>query len=379
MHSLSHIQRFLKPVTQNGLLRKHIRAFDADKYQKTFKTHDLFVHLMYGQLSQSTSLRILEARFNSHPTHHYHLNTRPVHRSTLSDALQKRSIAPFLALAQDLSQQHARKIRKESQDILALLDSTTIALNPKLFAFVRSTSHNQGLKLHLLIDAKQQQPLYFDFSPGTTNDIKNAQTMPIEAGYHYVFDRGYCDHHWWQHIQAQGATFTTRLRKGTRYQLLEEEALDPAHPHILHDQTIRLDNAPDMLLRRIVVQRDNHKPPLEIVSNRLQDAAHTLADTYKARWGVELLFKWLKQHLNLRSFLGRSENAVKLQILAAIVTWFLLNIYKETHRVKGSLHQIYAFFSANLFVREETEYFIYRERRRREKKLLQKQGCLSGI
>ena len=93
--------------------------------------------------------------------------------------------------------------------------------------------------------------------------------MPIEAGYHYVFDRGYCDYQWWQHIQAQKATFTTRLRKGARYKIVEEKALNPDHPHIFHDQIIRLDKAPDMLLRRIVVARENGKPPLEITSNRL--------------------------------------------------------------------------------------------------------------
>lgn len=377
MHSLSQFQSLLKPITQSGQFTRYVRASNADKHQKTLKTHDLLIHLLFAQISKSTSLRILEERFNSHPTHHYHLNTRPVRRSTLSDALQKRDIAPFIALAGEFSAHHARKIRTESQDILALLDSTTIALNPDLFTFARSNSHNQGLKLHLLIDAKQQQPLYFDFSSSTSNDIQNARHMPIETGYHYVFDRGYCDYRWWQHIHRQGASFTTRLRKGTRYQIIEEKALDAQHPHILEDQTIRLHKAPDMLLRRIVVKRD-HKAPLELVSNRLQDAAHSLAEAYKARWGIELLFKWVKQHLNLKNFLGRSANAVKLQILAALIVWFLLNIYKERHGLTDSLHLLFARLSGSLFTRTATPYCVYRKRRREREERLQKQSDWLG-
>lgn len=372
MHSLSQFQTLLKPITQNGPFARHVRAHHADKYHKTLKTQDLLIHLLFAQLSKSTSLRILEERFNSHPTHHYHLNTRPIRRSTLSDALQKRSIAPFIDLVAELSAHHARKIRKESQNILALLDATTIALNPKLFTFAHSNSHNQGIKLHLLIDAKEQQPLYFDFSASTSNDIQNAQHMPIEAGYHYVFDRGYCDYRWWQHLHRQNASFTTRLRKGSRYQLESEQALDPQHPHILQDQTIRLDKAPGILLRRIVVAREDGKP-LVIVSNRLQDDAHTLAQVYKARWGIELLFKWLKQHLNLQSFLGRSENAVKLQILAALIVWFLLNLYKERHGLSDSLHLLFARLSGSLFTRTATQYCIYRKRRRRQEECSRKQ------
>lgn len=372
MHSLSQFQSLLKPITQSGQFTRYVRTSNADKHQKTLKTHDLLIHLLFAQISKSTSLRILEERFNSHPTHHYHLNTRPVRRSTLSDALQKRDIAPFIALAGEFSAHHARKIRKESQDILALLDSTTIALNPDLFAFARSHSHNQGLKLHLLIDAKQQQPLYFDFSPGTANDIQNARHMPIEAGYHYVFDRGYCDYRWWQHIHQQNASFTTRLRKGSRYQIVEEKLLDPNQPHILQDQSIRLAKSPDMLLRRIVVARE-HSTPLVLVSNRLQDSAHTLAEAYKARWGIELLFKWVKQHLNLKNFLGRSANAVKLQILAALLVWFLLNIYKERHGLTDSLHLLFARLSGSLFTRTATQYGAYRKRRREWEERLQKQ------
>lgn len=373
MYSQSQFQTLLKPISHNGQFAHLTRNLSADKYKKTLKTRDLLIQLIFAQLSKSTSLRTLEARFNSHPNHLYHLNTRPIRRASLADALQSRSSAPFIALAQALSAHHARKIRRESKEMLALSDSTSIALNPKLPTFAHSTSRNQGIKLHLLIDAKRQLPLYFDFSPTTTADITGAQHMPIEAGYHYVFDRGYCDYGWWQRIQKQGATFTARLRKASVYHVEKENEPDPNHPHILTDQTIRLHQAPELLLRRIAVKREGELPPV-IVSNRLQDGEPQPAAAYKARRGIELLFKWMKQHLNLQSFPGRSENAVRLQILSALIVWFLLNIYRDMHNLSASLHLIFARLSCSLFMREDTHYLTRQKRRRRAQECPKKQS-----
>ena len=378
MYSLSQFQNLLKPITQQGQFQPHVQRHDADKYQKSEKTHDLLVHLLFAQFSQSTSLRVLVQRFNAHANHHYHLNVRDIRRSTLADALATRTTAPFMDFVRTLCAHHARQIRKDSHDILTLLDSTSIALNPDIFRFAHSNSHNCGIKLHLLSDAKTQLPLYVDLTPSTVNDIKNAQTMPLHAGYHYVFDRGYCDYRWWQEIDAQNATFTTRLRKGARYQIVAEQPCDPAHPHLRKDQHIRLEQVPEMRLRRIEIAREGRQP-LIIVSNRLHDSAQMLGEAYQARWGIELLFKWVKQHLNLKKFLGHSENAVKLQILSALIAWFLLNTYRKAHAIGESLHLLFMQLSTSLFMRLETDYTRYRKRRRRTEERMQKQSTLPGV
>lgn len=378
MYSLSQFQKLLKPIIQQGQFQPHVQRHDADKYQKSEKTHDLLVHLLFAQFSQSSSLRVLAQRFNAHASHHYHLNVRDIRRSTLADALATRSIAPFVDFVRELCTHHARQIRKDSGDILTLLDSTSIALNPDIFRFAHSNSHNCGIKLHLLSDANTQLPLYVDLTPSTVNDITNAQAMPLHAGYHYIFDRGYCDYHWWQEIDAHHATFTTRLRKGARYQCIAEQPCDLTQPHILKDQHIRLEQMPDILLRRIEIAREGRQP-LVIVSNRLCDSAQALGEAYRARWGIELLFKWIKQHLNLKVFLGHSENAVKLQILSALIAWFLLHTYRQTHAIKESLHIIFMQLGTSLFMRMETDYHRYRNRRRRIEERLQKQNTLPGI
>lgn len=346
----------------------------ADKYSKGFTSWNLLVAMVYAQLSGTRSLRTLEASFNSQPvSHRRKLGLNTLHRSTLADALAKRSTAPFSEMAQFLMSGVTARIRREGKKLLYLLDSTAITLKGLGFdnwTQTTKTSRTQGIKWHVLTG--MGAPVHYRITPANVNDITEATKFPIEAGATYVFDKGYCDYTWWNHISNSQAKFVTRFKRNANLRIVKQRPRPKTvEKIILADEVVQFANKHPgggrknpyrQPLRRITVARPGNTP-LILSTNDLRSKAIVIAEHYKQRWGIELFFKWVKQHLQIKSFLGRSATAVCFQILAALITHLLLILYRDAVQSSQSLWILLTELRATLFQYSATFSLLRRRRK----------------
>jgi IS4 transposase len=367
------MQHILKALPR-GAFDRIVNSHQAEKHSKGFGCWDQLVAMVYAQLSGASSLRVLETGFNSQSTHHYHLGTAPIRRSTLSDANVKRKAEVFSETAQLLMSQAKRSLRRECEELLYLLDSTSITLKGRGFDTWTSgngTRNTQGIKLHILYAGNEEIPIHQSFTAPNINDIDEGVKLKIEAGAVYVFDKGYCDYNWWNQINAQKAFFVTRFKRNAA---LKVESVLPIPTEdadaILKDEIVRFANLHPRggrknhyqeSLRRVTIARHGNDP-LVLATNDLDCSATVIAQRYKERWGIELFFKWIKQHLRIKNFLGRNENSVRIQILTALITYLLLALYRKAQNYAGSLWILLAEVRATLFQRPAIEAERYRRR-----------------
>jgi putative transposase len=376
MSRITTFRELLKGLPR-GTFDKLVKKHNADKYCKRFGHWDHLVAMLYAQLSGITGLRPLETGFNSQLAHHHHLGTRCIRRATLADANEKRSDTVFSETAAWLMGQVSGQLRKDSQQLMYLLDSTSITLKGREFdrwTLQNQTRNTQGIKLHLLINAHAQTPAWHNISAANVNDVERARDVPIELGALYVFDKGYTDYNWWHQIDTAGATFVTRFKRNAGLKIEQARAIpDAAVGIVLSDHIVRFKhkhqggkrvNSYDRPLRCITIARPDKPTPMVLATNDLISPALDIAQRYKERWGIELFFKWIKQHLKIKQFLGRSENAVRIQILTALISYLLVAIYKQTHGIKRSLWDCLCLVRATIFQRIATEFSRYRQRRR---------------
>jgi len=274
-----------------------------------------------------------------------------------------------------------RDVRRQVAEALCLLDSSSMTLKGRGFdtwTLPSRTRNTQGVKLHLLFEAHTASPLACSITAANVNDRDEGVRLQIEPGAIYVFDKGYCDYNWWHSIDKAGATFVTRFKKNARLSLVEERALADEEGKILKDEIVRLSNPNPgggrknsyrTPLRRVTVARPDKETPLILATNDLDSPASVIAERYKARWQIELFFKWVKQHLNIKSFLGRNENAVRIQILTAMISYALLLIHRTASRFKGSLWMLLAELRPNLFTRPRTQAVMRRRREEQQREI----------
>lgn len=387
MYRLSHFQALMKGLPR-GVFDRLVKQHQGDRYSKGFRCWDLLVAMVFAQLSGTSSLRQLEAAFNAQNAHHYHLGTRALRRSTLSDACRTKSIAIFEETVLLLMAQVGRKLRRESEELLYLLDSTPIPLSGPGFEWIegRSTRRTRGLKLHLLFDAHTQAPISQSITPANVNDVCEGRQLEISPGATYVFDKGYCDYQWWARINRQNAFFVTRFKRNARLTVIEQREIPEAdREQILADEFVLLSNPNPgggrcrkpypQPLRRIWVQREGQEP-LVLATNDLQRPAAEIAAHYKDRWQIELFFKWIKQHLRIKQYLGRSENAVRIQILCVLIAYLLLALYRQKTGSQASLWLFLGSIRPALFQRPEVEAAVAARRRRERETRARIQGSL---
>jgi IS4 transposase len=316
-----------------------------------------FVALLYGQLSGAQSLRELVASWASHGNLFYHLGAKKVQRSTLSDANRVRPAALFAAIFELLAPRLTRALAGEAHDLLRLIDSTFLRLNETLSGWARFCTGTTGVKLHVVYDPQAARPTYFTITRAKVNDIVEAKKMPITPGATYVYDLGYYDFAWWARLAAAGCRFVTRLKKNSP---VREIAVRPVDGEVIvSDRVIRLSermarnrkNPCQAELREIVVRIDAKKT-LRLVTNDLTASAAEIAELYKTRWQIELFFKWVKQNLRLKKFLGTSENAVKVQIIVALIAFLLVRLAQHAWSPQLSLQNLARLIRANLLHRK---------------------------
>ena len=388
MFRISRLHEIMKSLPR-GSFDRLVEAHRADKHAKGFGCWDQLVAMVYAQLSGANSLRALESGFNSQHTHHYHLGTGPVRRSTLADALARRQTEVFAETARLLMAQAGRHLKREGAELLYALDSTSITLKgPGFDAWTRAhrTRHTQGIKLHVLYENDAQIPVQHRITAPNVNDIDEGSRLPIEPGAVYVFDKGYCDYNWWGRIEAQRALFVTRFKRNAALAVESTRPVATGDAEvILNDEIVRFANKHprggrknhyQKPLRRVTVARPEHDHPLVLATNDLDSPARVIAQRYQDRWQIELFFKWIKQHLRIKTFLGRSENAVRIQILTALITYLLLALYRKTENFTGSLWTLLSQVRATLFQRPAIEAEQYRRRQEALAEFASRQGGL---
>ncbi|NEJ26245.1 IS4 family transposase, partial [Rhizobium leguminosarum] len=304
----------------------------ADKHVRRLSTKDQFIALLYGQLAGAVSLREIAGGLESHAARLYHLGARPVSRSTLADANAKRSSAVFAGLFAELAAKAGRGLRRAMGEATYLIDATSVGLSGAGSQWARFSHQACGAKVHVVYDADNDRPIYAAVTPANVNDITAAKVMPIEPGATYVFDLGYYDFGWWAKMDKAGCRIVTRFKSHTPLAVTREQAVEDAGP-ILSDrigllparQAKNRRNPFSDPVREVTVRIDTGKV-LRILSNDLEAPAKEIADLYKRRWAIELFFRWVKQTLKIKHFLGASENAVRIQIAVALIAFLLLRM-----------------------------------------------------
>ncbi|MDO8272697.1 MAG: IS4 family transposase [Gammaproteobacteria bacterium] len=334
-----------------------VEEHGADARARKLSTKSQFVALLYGQLAGAVSLREIETAMASHSARFYHLGAREVSRSTLADANAGRSHEVFTGLLRHMAGALGRGFRRQTAEAVRLIDSTGVRLAGMASQWARFSKGVAGAKAHIIYDPDAEAPLYLEVTPAKVNDITAAQAMPIEPYATYVFDLGYYHYAWWARLDAAGCRIVTRLKKNTPLALIGERALPQDSP-LLYDRIGRLperlsstrQNPFQRPVREIGVTLDDGKI-LRVVTNDLFAPAQEIADLYKRRWAIELFFRWVKQTLKISHFLGRSENAVRIQIACALIAYLLLRLANQASKITDSPLAFARLVRANLMHR----------------------------
>ena len=345
----------LKPIDRRWF-QAAVDRHNADAYDKRFKSWDHLVTLVFAQLSGVDSLRGLELAFNVNAQAHYHLGVDKIARTTVSDANARRPTQPFAELFGMLAKNADRASRREGAAMVKLIDSSPIPLG-KLCQWAKWNGRIRGLKLHVVYDPHADVPHCVEITPANVNDVEIGCRTPIVRGTTYVFDKGYCHFGWWRKINDDGAFFVTRAKVNMRLRATDWRSRKP----IAGDGFTIIDDAEVMLtskgnarlpipLRRIRLRRDKGGM-ITLITNDLTRTAVEIGALYKTRWQIELLFRWVKQHLHIRKFFGQNENAIRLQILAAMIAYLLLRIAARLHRLAMPALRLTELVSQRLFLR----------------------------
>ncbi len=330
--------KLLEPVNRRQF-QTVVDRLNGDAYDKSFKSWDHLVALIYAQLSGNDSLSGVVAGFNANPQHHYHLGTGQLSRSTLSDANARRPVGIFAQTFAALSAMATRQLRSEGMEMVRLIDASPIPLG-KVCSWATWNGRIRGMKLHVVYDPKSDIPTCVEVTAANVNDIEIGRQTPIQPGTTYVFDKGYCRFDWWQKINDSKAFFVTRAKTSIRLRSLKHRTIRKRKGNgfeILADDEVKLTSKGDsrlpIPLRRIKIRREKGGK-ITLLTNDLARSAVEIAALYKSRWQIELLFRWIKQHLDIRKFLGTNDNAIRLQVLAAMIAYLLLRIAAQANCIK---------------------------------------------
>ena len=362
-HQNSVLHDLLKRVPW-GVFDQLVGEYGADKHVRRLATKTQFIALLYGQLSGASSLREIVGGLESHAVRLYHVGGKPVSRSTLADANALRPSAVFSDLFAAMVTQAQRGLRRAVGEATYLIDSTSLRLSGLSAEWARFSSRACGAKVHVVYDPDADRPIYAAVTAANVNDITAAQAMPIEAGATYVFDLGYYDYGWWAKMDAAGCRIVTRFKANTPLTVTADLDLPEGSP-VLSDrigllprrQAKSRKNPFGDPVREVRIRTETGKI-LRILSNDLDATAQEIADLYKRRWAIELFFRWVKQTLKIRHFLGTSENAIRIQIAVALIAFLLLRLAQTAQRAIQSPLAFARLVRANLMHRRRIDRLI---------------------
>src|SRR5258707_14759718 len=336
-----------------------VASYRGDHRVRTLSCAEPFRCMAFAQITYRESLRDIEACLSAQVAKLYHMGFRkPVSRSTLADANESRDWRIYAEFAHRLIAQARRLYADELFDLelsetVYALDATTIDLCLSMFPWAPFRSTKAAIKLHSLLDLRGAIPTFIHVSDGKLHDVKVLDLLIPEAGAFYVMDRAYLDFERLFALDQAGAFFVTRSKTNTDVRRIYSAPSDRL-AGIICDQTIAF-NGPlsskryPQHLRRIRFKDPETSKTLVFMTNHFQLPPTTVCSLYKSRWQVELFFKWIKQHLRIKTFLGTSENAVKTQIWIAVCTYVLIAIVKQRLKLSHSLYEILQILSLTMF------------------------------
>ncbi len=336
--------------------RHLVDKYDGNRYVKHLTCWNQLLALMFGQLSNRESLRDVIVALEAHRSKCFHLGLgrKPIAKTTLATANQNRDYRIFEEFAFYMMAQ-ARE--KRSADIFKLggqvyaFDSTTIPLCLSVFWWAKFRKKKGGVKAHVLYDLEAQVPAFYHITTASVYDSKAMPEIPYETGAYYVFDRGYNNFGELYRIQRMESFFVVRAKSNLQYRCVKWKRRLPKN--ILTDAEIELtvyksrkDYPENLRLVRYYDEEQDRE--FMFLANAMDLTAQQIADLYKNRWQIELFFKWLKQHLKIKKFWGTTENAVRIQISAAITAYCLVAIIQHDMQLKRSTYEVLQILSMSL-------------------------------
>jgi hypothetical protein len=371
-------------------------AFDkcVHRYRGNFRVRSLpayeqFLVMAFAQLTGRESLRDIETCLRALGPKLYHSGIRkPAARSTLADANEKRDWRLFADFAHVLIQQASAlyagdAFGAELEQAAYALDSTTIDLCLSLFPWAKFRRHKAAIKLHTLLALRGNYPTVVIVTPGRVHDVNILDQLAYEAGSFYIFDRGYLDFARLHRLHQSGAFFVTRAKSNFRCQRRYSRPVDKT-TGLRFDQTVVLTgfyarrDYPDAL-RRIGFRDPESGRLLVFLTNNFIEPALTIAQLYRCRWQIELFFKWLKQHLRIKTFYGTTENAVRTQVWTALSVYLLVALLKKRLHLDQSLYTILQILSLTLFEKTPILQALSQQPPTSELTDMQNQPCLPGM
>ena len=340
--------------------RRCVAAHRGDHKVKDFTCLDQFLAMAFAQLTYRESLRDIEVNLRAQAKRLYHMGFRctTLSRNTLANANATRPWQIYADYAQHLIG-IARPLYIDEPlgiDLDATVyafDATTIDLCLSMYPWAPFRRAKGAIKLHTLLDLRGAIPSFISITDGKTHEVNVLDDLVIEPGAFYLLDRGYLDYQRLYAIHQSQAFFVTRAKSNTKFQRRYSQPVDRANTQIICDQTGVLTvycTSKDypQVIRRVVAKDENGKR-LTFLTNNFALSPEMIAALYRQRWQVELFFKWIKQHLRIKTFLGTSENAVKTQIWIAVCTYVLIAILKKRLKLHNSLHEILQILSLTMF------------------------------
>jgi len=326
---------------------------------RTFSCWDQYLSMAFAQLTYRESLRDIEVCLRSYSRLLYHMGIKgKVSRTNLSRANETRDYRIFEQLALKLIKDALslynkdELIFKELKNALYALDSTVIDLSLSLFPWAQHRKHKSAIRINTLLDIRTQLPAFVNITSGGIHEIHSLDLIEIEPLAIYIMDKGFMDFERFNKLKLLGAYFIVRTKSNQAFRRLYSSDTS-GQENVLLDQTIRMTGPktsvyyPDKLRRIKYYDKLNNKY-LTFITNNFTLSASTIAGLYKERWKIELFFKWIKQHLRIKSFVGRSQNAIKTQIWIAISVYVLITIIRKKLNLQLSPYSILQILSVNV-------------------------------
>jgi len=336
---------------------KLVDEHSGDKGVRHFSTWNLLQVLFIVQLTAQQSIRSICDSLRSKANYWYHLGLKSISRNNLSHALMNRPDEIFMnAFFIFLFKiQFERGIRRDKRfkfkNPLKSIDSSLVSLCITMFSWAKFRENKGGIRLHFSFDNKNQVPEFLVIREGKEHDINAAYSIPIAANSIYVLDRGYFCYDFLHKINENGAFFVTRTKTNTQYRVVKRNSKNGDSikaDWIIKGTGQKSDDYPEHL--RIVKYHDSEsKRTFEFITNNFTLSAKTIADIYKSRWDIELFFKWIKQNLKIKTFLGTSENAVKIQIWSAMLLYLLIEYIRYVSKTSFPLLKVFRILKDNAF------------------------------
>jgi len=335
-----------------------VSGYKGDFKIRAFSCWDLFKSMLYALISDCFSVREIEASMRANGSRLYHAGLKQIKRSTFCDALEKRQQGIFKSLflkLVDKAQAVSGTMKKKFKDPLRVIDATVISLCLARFNWAKYRKAKGAVKLHLNLDGDRCIPFDAYITNGKVHEAKEMENLAREKGVIYAMDRGYVDYKSLYSIELQGSVFVTRMKSNGAFKRVRNNPHKEGGP-VLSDVLIEMTGpatkkAYPKRLRKIKYKDAETKKVYEFLTNDMGREAEEIAAIYKERWEVELFFKWIKQHLKVKSFWGTSINAVYSQIWAALILTILVWINRALDGIRASPHELMMLMKSALLTR----------------------------